>query len=340
MRHSTSGPTRRAFLAGGAAALLAGCGTTAPGPAAAPTGGGGAFPVTVSHKYGTTEIPREPARVVTVGLSDHNHVLALGVVPAGLTDWYGDQPDGVWPWARDALGGARPEVLPRNDDQLDLERIAALGPDLVIGQYSGMTRDEYDLVSRIAPTVAQSGDFPDFGMPWQDTTRAIAAALGRTERGDELVSGVEARFAAAAAANRQFAGRAALVAELFEGVEVRSASDPRTRFLTSLGFSLPADIAALAGDSDTVPLSGEQLGLLDRDLLVWNAGFSPELRGVLADDALYQQLTVVRENRVLVLEDEVTSGALTWSTVLSLPYAIDALTPLLAAALAGRGGSG
>lgn len=111
----------------------------------------------------------------------------------------------------------------------------------------------------------------------------------------------------------------------------------RTRFLTSLGFSLPADLAALAGTSDTAKISEERLDLLDRDLLVWNAGFSPELRGVLGGNPLYQQLAVVRDKRVLFLEDANASGALTWSTVLSLPYAIDAVTPQLAAALAGNG---
>jgi iron complex transport system substrate-binding protein len=79
------------------------------------------------------------------------------------------------------------------------------------------------------------------------------------------------------------------------------------------------------------------LGLLDRDLLVWNAGFSPELRGVLAGNPLYQQLGVVRDKRVLFLEDATASGALTWSTVLSLPYAIDTVTPQLATALGGNG---
>jgi iron complex transport system substrate-binding protein len=66
-------------------------------------------------------------------------------------------------------------------------------------------------------------------------------------------------------------------------------------------------------------------------------GVQPELRGVLGGNPLYQQLAVVRDKRVLFLEDANASGALTWSTVLSLPYAIDAVTPQLAAALAGNG---
>ena len=65
------------MLIGGLSVAVAAC--SAPAQAPAPR-----------DKDGATTIPREPTRVVTVGLSDHDYVLALGVVPVGLTDWYGD----------------------------------------------------------------------------------------------------------------------------------------------------------------------------------------------------------------------------------------------------------
>ncbi|MGH3945841.1 MAG: hypothetical protein ACRDSI_12465 [Pseudonocardiaceae bacterium] len=119
--------TRREFLIGGLslAALLAGC--TGPETQAPAGSGDDRFPITVAHKYGSTAIPAEPARVVTVGLSDHDYLLALGVVPAGLTDWYGDYPTGTW-----AVGGRRTRCSPtgshapqRGPDQLREGRRAA-----------------------------------------------------------------------------------------------------------------------------------------------------------------------------------------------------------------------
>ena len=86
----------------------------------------------------------------------------------------------------------------------------------------------------------------------------------------------------------------------------RDPGDPRTRFLTSLGFVLPEEVAELAGDRDGTNLSEESLGLLDRDPLLWNIGF-------------YPQLDAAREGRDIFLEDEGLFGALTWSTVLSTP---------------------
>lgn len=330
--------TRRRFLIGGLslAALLAGCsGSDSAGVPADPAKG--PFPTTVAHKYGNIEIPAEPKRVVTVGLSDHDYVLALGVVPVGLTDWYGDYPYGTWPWAADELGDARPEVMPRNEDRINFEKVASLRPDLVIGQYTGMTESDYALLSQIAPTVAQSAQFPDYGMPWEETTRVIGRALGRAERAEDLIDGVKNRFAAAQAAHPQFQGLTSVVVEQFEPgtYVVRGPSDPRTRFLLSLGFVLPDEITQLTGDKAEAGISAEQIGLVDQDLVVWNVGFTPELPATLASDPLYQALAVAREGRDVFLANKVMSGALTWSTVLSVPLAIDQLIPMIVAAVDG-----
>ena len=59
--------------------------------AAAPTPSAeAAFPVTIEHKYGSTTIATRPERVVSVGDRDHEHLLALGIEPAGVRDWYGN----------------------------------------------------------------------------------------------------------------------------------------------------------------------------------------------------------------------------------------------------------
>ena len=73
--------------------------------------------VTVKHAFGETKIPAPPKRVVSAGLTDQDDLLAVGVVPIAVTNWFGDQPFGVWPWALPKLGGAQPVVL--NLDQRD-----------------------------------------------------------------------------------------------------------------------------------------------------------------------------------------------------------------------------
>ncbi|MGH8908254.1 MAG: ABC transporter substrate-binding protein [Egibacteraceae bacterium] len=117
-----------------------------------------AFPVTIEHKYGATEIREEPRRVVSVGLTEQDAILALGVKPVAVSEWFGEQPYATWPWATDLLGDAEPAVL---RGELNFERIAGLRPDLILAIYSAITQDEYDTLSQIAPTVAQSGEYID-----------------------------------------------------------------------------------------------------------------------------------------------------------------------------------
>ena len=67
--------------------------------------GGLGVPVVVEHRYGETTVPAEPQRVVSVGLTEQDTLLQLGVVPLAVTEWYGDQPFATWPWA-ELLGEA------------------------------------------------------------------------------------------------------------------------------------------------------------------------------------------------------------------------------------------
>ena len=268
-------------------------------------------------------------------------MLAFGVAPVAVTDWYGEYEHATWPWAQDELGDAEPTVLDRGEftgePTVDFEEVAALEPDLIIALYTGMDEETYGLLSDIAPTVAPSGDYPDFGMPWHETTRMVGAALGQPERAEELIDEVEADFAEAAEAHPEFAGVDMVVAEVYDAGAsfARSATDPRTVFMTSLGFELPDDIAELAGDADGVEVSDEQMELLDRELLVWNVGHDPSLREQVEAKPLYPNLEVVQAGRSVFIEDPLASGALTWATVLSLPYALEQVVPLLAEPLAG-----
>ena len=165
----------------------------------------------------------------------------------------------------------------------------------------------------------------------------VGQILGQADRAEELVADVDEQFAAAAAAHPEFAGVEMVVAEQFEPGSsfARSATDPRTVFMTQLGFVLPADIAELAGDLDGAPISDELMTQLDRDLLIWNVGSDPGLREQVEAKPLYDQLQVVQDGRVLFIEDPLVSGALTWSTVLSLPYALEQLVPQLAEVVGG-----
>ncbi|MEO3743439.1 iron-siderophore ABC transporter substrate-binding protein [Plantactinospora sp. B5E13] len=313
---------------------LVGCGGDTrkdePGPAPAP----GAFPVTVDHKYGSTEITRQPTRVVTLGLSDQDPVLALGTVPVGAVDWFLERPYGKWPWAQQLWGGTPPEIVGERDDY-NLEKIAALRPDLIIGLYSGMTEQQYQQLSRIAPTVAQPKGHADYAAPWQELTRQAGRALGRADRAEQLIADVDARFARARQEHPELAGKTVAVVEPYEPGKyaVFAPSDPKVVFMTQLGLTVPQTIVQAAGDEYAAEIGSERLDLVDVDRLFFltsDASAEPRVRA----DRVYATLDVAKQNRAVFLpyENPPLGAALSFSTVLSVPYALDQILPLLGTA--------
>ena len=149
--------------------------------------------VTVKHAFGETKIPGPPKRVVSAGFTEQDDLLALGVVPIAVTDWFGSEPFGVWPWAQAKLGGAQPAVLNLYDG-IQVDQIAALKPDLIVATNAGLDADTYTKLSAIAPTIAQSGQ-DAFFEPWKDQANAIGQAVFKVDDMDKLVAAVDDKFA-------------------------------------------------------------------------------------------------------------------------------------------------
>lgn len=108
------------------------------------------------------------------------------------------------------------------------------------------------------------------------------------------------------------------------------------RFLADLGFRLPDALARHIGDLDSAQISQEQVRLLDTDVLIFQVLSEAERRQI-EQDPLYAQLDAFKEGRTIffVGMDDPVYGALSFSTVLSLPYALEHLVPRLAAAVDG-----
>jgi iron complex transport system substrate-binding protein len=336
--------TRRS-LTGALLALLAVTGLAACGDDGDPTGDtsstagaeASAFPVSIEHKFGTTEITAEPERIVVVGLVEQDALLSLGVVPVATTEWFGEKPGAIWPWATEKLAGATPPEVLTNVDGIQFEKLAALKPDLILGIYSGLTPEDYATLSKIAPTVAQPKGGIDFGVAWQDLTRTVGKAVGKATEADRVVAGAEAKIAAAKEANPAFAGKTALMATNYEGYWVYGTQDPRGRLLTDLGFTLPEGLDAVTGTEFGANLGRKRTDLLDTDVLVWLVPAYDADKAKIQADPPYAKLGVSAEGRDVYLEDEEVLGAATsFISALSIPYLMDNLVPQLAAAVDGN----
>ncbi|MDA0180474.1 iron-siderophore ABC transporter substrate-binding protein [Solirubrobacter phytolaccae] len=293
-----------------ASLVLVGCGSdeATSGSASAPRS-------TVTHKFGKTEVPADPKRVVTVGYTDQDAILALGVTPVAVGEFGGGYEWRTRPWAQAALKGAEPEVV--TDQQINFEAVAAQRPDLIIGINAGLKQADYDKLSRIAPTVAQSGDYINFGMPWDEQTLLVGQALGREEKAKEVVADVQAQLDAFKAKHADFAGKTAIMAYGGpDGYGAYATGDTRSRFLSDIGFTTPKEVDKLAGDQFYAQFSQEQFRLMDQDVVVMYGA----QKDILANP-VFKRLDAVKEDRVIYLDlKDQMAGALGFASALSLPW--------------------
>ncbi|MET8867880.1 iron-siderophore ABC transporter substrate-binding protein [Nonomuraea sp. NPDC004580] len=324
-----------------ATALLAGCGSGAteqPGATSAATqaaGTGGAFPVTVEHAFGTTEITKAPERVVSVGYTDDQAILAFGIKPVGMVDQYPNPPGKTpdintqWPWVKDKWGATQPEVIMTNGDSgPNYEKIAALRPDLIIAVYSEIDQAAYDRLSKIAPTVGRTKTEKEpFSAPWQDNALHIAKALGKAEEGATMVAGIDAKLKAAREAHPEWAEKTAVALSWYKNsVAPFTTTDVRGRMVTGIGFKGQPEIDKIAGGSFYTVLSPERIDLVDVDHIFVIADQADQ--DALKKFKLFTNLPAVKEGNVSWLLDSegpAIGAAMSQGTLLSLPYAIDEL---------------
>ena len=313
--------------------LLAGCSSDDDGASAdeATPSSESAFPVTIEHAYGSTEIPEEPERVVSLGYTEQDAILAFGVVPVAVRYAFGPEDDVFFPWADEAAGDADPEILPRAE--VDAEQIAALQPDLIMAVTAGLTEEEYATLSEIAPTVVQPEEYIAFGTPWQEQTRITGQALGQPDRAEELVSDVEAQIEQARADHPEFEGRTVtLSGPAYEGeYPFHTSDDTRTRFFLDLGMTVDPALDASADSEFYGTVSREEARMLEADVIVFQSGSETERAGIEGDPVL-SGLTTVGEGRSVFIEGD-DYAALQFASALSLPYLLEYFVPTLSDAI-------
>ena len=199
----------------------------------------------------------------------------------------------------------------------------------------GLTQEQYDTLSEVAPVIVQPADYVDFGTPWQVQTLITGQALGQESEAEAMIAEVESAIAATRAEHPEFEGLTVAVSgPTYEGeYPFHSSADPRGRFFTDLGFVVPQELDDVAGDQFYGALSKENAALLDTDVLAWQAG-SPEEKAAIEADPILAALPVVQDGRAIFIEGS-DYDAFQFVSVLSLPYLLDTFVPKLAATVAG-----
>jgi len=333
-------------LAALAAFALAGCSSAgtagAAGDAAQGSDASGSFPVTIEHAFGETTIETKPERVATVSWSNQEVPIALGVVPVGMAEvtWGDDDNDGVLPWVEEELEelGAETPVLFDETDGIDFEAVADTQPDVILAAYSGLTQEEYDTLSKIAPVVA----YPEvaWGTSYEDMIRLNSAALGLADEGEALIDELHTEVETALAQHPALADSTVLFSYIdpsdFSQVGFYTSLDTRPGFLTSLGLPQPTVVTEESEGNDAffAEISAEEADrFADVDVFVTYGDASGSIIPQLQADPLLSQIPAIAEGRIAILEESTPLAASANPSPLSIGWGIDEYFSVLAGAL-------
>ena len=336
----------RAALLGVSATLLAACSTGATGgtDSTGATEGSGAteasadaFPVTVEHAFGETTIDSDPQRVATVGWSDADVVVSLGEVPVGATAiTWGGNATGSTDWFDTAVAdlGASTDDITRYDDSdgIPVDEIAALEPDLILGTNSGMTQEDYDTLSKIAPVVA----YPEvaWGTPWQESLELVGQALGRQDEAVQVADETRAAIDAAREANPHLEGKSVAWAWFtpadLSTIGLYTSIDLRPQMMREFGMVDAEVVAELSEGNEafSANLSAEQADTLDADVLIFYVDDEAQTETLLADP-LIGQIPALQDGSYVASSDHAMALPLSSPTPLSIPVALDGFLPMV-----------
>lgn len=326
-----------------AALILAGCGSAddSASPSGEEAGDTAGFPITIEHAFGSTEIAEKPERVATVSWANHEVPLALGVVPVGMSKatWGDDDKDGVLPWVEDKLAelDAETPVLFDETEGIDFEAVADTQPDVILASYSGLTQEDYDTLSKIAPVVA----FPEvaWGTDWRTMTQMNAEAMGLAEEGEALIADVEAQIDQVAQAHPELAGKTTL----FTSVDTTDLSqigfyttlDPRPAFLEVFGMEPAAAVAEASEGTDQFWLtrSAEEADAFeDLDVLLTYGDADGQVVELLQGNPLYAQIPAVANGAIAVLPNDTPLAAAANPSPLGIAWGLEQYVDLLSTA--------
>lgn len=248
----------------------------------------------VQHELGEACVPANPQRVVVLG-GGLDTVLSLGVKPIGSVEV--DRED--YSYLKNKKAGV---ASVGNFDSPNLESIAALKPDLILGTQED--KKSYEILSRIAPTVLPELRFDD---DWKKLLNRYAEALGKTDKAKQLQANYDARI-------KKFQAQ---MGDRLQQTEVSIVGVFPFRILIYLEESYCGGVVADAGlprpshqteieETFNARISKELFHKADGDIIfVWAGGVDKEMAQEsqtalkeLKADPLWSQLNAVQQGKV------------------------------------------
>lgn len=258
-----------------------------------------------SHLPAEVEIPEKPERIVSLAPGEYTDgLLALGIEPVGSATYANvsgrsvDDPE-AWPPAIADEAIAAQLFSVGSCCEFDVELIATLEPDLIIGTTYGADGDAN--LMKLAPLVEPWGS-----RDWRDTFRQLAFAVGEDEQAEQIIADWEAR--AADLAERFGGAKVAIVRPRPDSIFVYGPPSNAGTILSEVGLDL---LPAPEGSSITADAPGaigeislERMSELSdaEHLFVITYNVDDEQLAGYTDSPIWQRLPAVEAGNVHLVE--------------------------------------
>lgn len=258
---------------------------------------------TVEHAMGSTTLEKAPEKVVILTNEGTEALLALGVTPVGaVQSWTGD------PWYNHIKNELKDTEVVGLESEVNVEAIAALQPDLIIGN---KMRQEaiYEQLSAIAPTIFAE----DLRGNWKNNFELYAKALHKEEEGKEIIKAYDTRIAdLKEQLGDKLNMKVSMVRFMAGDVRIYQKDSFSGVILDQLGFARPE-----SQDVDEFAIKGatkEQMPLMDGDILFYftyetGDNAATELEKEWLKNPLFKNLEVAKNGEVHKVDDVIWNTA-------------------------------
>jgi iron complex transport system substrate-binding protein len=258
----------------------------------------------VKHAMGETTIKGTPQRVVMLTTQGVETLIALGVKPVGAVGSFTD-PNNFYDFVKPQLEGTK---VVGSESQPNLEAIAALKPDLILGM---KFRHEkiYQQLSAIAPTVFVEEPRGD----WKENFKLFAEAVNKKAEGEKVLAEWDKRVAEfKKEAGDKLKTKVSVVRFMPGKVRIYYKDTFIGAILKDLGVARPA---SQDKDEFAAEVTKERIPEMDGDIMFYFSyekgdGEATKLEKEWTNDPLWKNLNVVKNNKAFKVDDVIwnTSG--------------------------------
>ncbi|GAA3284373.1 iron-siderophore ABC transporter substrate-binding protein [Nesterenkonia halobia] len=317
-----------------AALTLSACG----GGSSADDGSG---EITIEHALGTAQIEEDPERVVALGQGSAETAIALGVTPVGMQEYpWGADDSGYLPWIHEAVqeNGDEPPELFTGGDEMDVEAIVDLEPDVILAPWTGIDQEQYDVLSDIAPTVAYKEE--PWTVTWDGQIKTVAKALGKEDQAEGLIEDIEAQFEEASRPEWEDITYSYTYTDGPGTLGVFYPSEQRAAMVDKLGLTPdPVTESEQLKEYDVEGTDSAMIGLENADMLsdsdlIFTFYSDAETRKEIESQDLYQSIPAVERGALVAPEDPALVTASSMINPLTVPWVLERYVPMIEEAVA------